>query len=173
MSQFNKYLEIIQEQREYNYDDLEIYDESLKDDLKDNLKKLIIGAIMTASLGISLAEIDQALKRENLSVPRIITASEIRDIEKQSYEKLGKELTPEQISGILKLVYNQNQSNKKVFDDYFKELGYNPEDAKQLGSEIQILRELYQKTKKENEKNYPSIIGKIKNFIENFIENKK
>ena len=167
MSQFNLYLERVQEQREYNYDDLEIYDESLKDDLKDNLKKGAIALFMTASLGISLAEIDQALKREDLSVPKIITASEIRDIEKQSYKKSGKKLTPEQISGIFKLVYNQNQSNKEVFDDYFMELGYNPKDAKQLGSEIEILRGLYKKRKEQNEKNYPSIIGKINNFIQN------
>jgi hypothetical protein len=40
MSQFNKYLEIVQEERNYNYDHLEIYDESIDESIKDALNKI-------------------------------------------------------------------------------------------------------------------------------------
>jgi polyhydroxyalkanoate synthesis regulator phasin len=179
MSQFNKYLEIVQEQREYNYDDLEIYDEGFKEllasvnkeNFKESFKKLIKYAlilVMTASLGISLTEIDNALKREDFSTLNVITSSTINNIKKQSSEKSGKALTQQQISKIYQLVkdYVYNGNNKKELNKYFMDdLKYNEKDLEVLEKKIENLRDLYQKTSEANEKNYPSIIAKIKNLL--------
>ena len=65
MSQFSKYLEIVQEERNYNYDHLEIYDESIKD-AWNKIKKMFTKSkvIIIASL-LSLILTSQIQKYPN------------------------------------------------------------------------------------------------------------
>jgi hypothetical protein len=80
MSQFNKYLEIVQEERNYNYDHLEIYDESIKD-AWNKIKKMFTKSkvIIIASL-LSLILTSQIQKYPNeLSNARDVLNKRVED----------------------------------------------------------------------------------------------
>jgi wyosine [tRNA(Phe)-imidazoG37] synthetase (radical SAM superfamily) len=149
MSQFSKYLEIVKEERNYNYDHLEIYDESIKDawnKIKEMFTKSKV--IIIASL-LSLILTSQIQKYPNglLSSAKEVLNKKVEDTNykfnnkdkeiisnaiKYIDEKTGKRTI---IEGDVETIINVLQTtsyNKKQVEEFIKGLGLEKREVYQL-----------------------------------------
>ena len=122
MSQFNLYLERVQENRNYKYQDLELYDE----DFKEIWSKVKKTGIFTALLLSLMMSSDKIEKKENLpevllQFKNLITQSsnykfdqEQKKIIKSAFELKGGKITPDDIEDFLKILQKQKPDENKI-----------------------------------------------------------
>ena len=122
MSQFNLYLERVQENRNYKYQDLELYDEGFKE-ICSKVKKAGIFTALLLSLMMSSDKIEKKEKLPEvlLQFKNIITQSsnyefnqEQKKIIKAAFELKGGKVTSDDIKVFSEILRKQKPDENKI-----------------------------------------------------------